>query len=59
MVLAEYSEKQDGFKEKPLGRVRRTRLGLGAQEAQEQIGEQVSLQLTVHLRLTLRGQLSL
>lgn len=43
MVLAEYSEKQDGFKEKPLGRVRRTRLGLGAQEAQEQIGEQVSL----------------
>lgn len=59
MVLAEYSEKQDGFKEKPLGRVRRMRLGLGAQEAQEQIGEQVSLQLTVHLRPTLRGQLSL
>lgn len=59
MVLAEYSEKQDGFKEKPLGRVRRTRLVLGAQEAQEQIGEQVSLQLTVHLRPTLRGQLSL
>lgn len=29
MVLAEYSEKQDGFKEKPLSRVRGTRLGLG------------------------------